>query len=150
MRRRITQDERGVVLAFTLGAVAFLGFVGLAVLNYAGTSYRATVALREQRSIAYAADAALEGAINKLRSDPEATCGNDFYKGRMPDGSAINGQPIVLHCTTVTPSPNLVVTFSARCPAGGTPACAAGVEVASARVRVPTSGPASVEYWGAG
>jgi hypothetical protein len=107
------------VLLLALGFVAFAGLVTIVLLNYTETSARATTKLRPVRSAQFAADGAVEGAINKMRqfrADSTAPCGNNFYLV----SPALNGQAITLNCsglTVVSSSPPTIdVTFTALCP----------------------------------
>jgi hypothetical protein len=146
MKRRLHQED-GVVLLLALGFIAFIGLVAVVLMNYATTNLRATVALRPVRSTEFAADGAVEGAINKLRQDPDACSGGkpNFYKVTP----TINNQPIKLDCTEISASPRLV-TFTAKCDTGGSSACPVGTTVLIARVRFDGVAPSvipAVENW---
>jgi Tfp pilus assembly protein PilX len=143
-----TDDERGVILILVLGFIAFMGLVSVVLLNYVSTSFNASAGLRTIRSAQYAADGAVEGAINKLRQFyPSATsaCGGttNFYTVTPP----LNGQAIVLTCTNpvFTAPSQLDVTFTATCPSAGSVGCPAsggvGVAMLTARVRFTGSPP---------
>lgn len=143
MNRKFGNDETGQVLIMALAFIAFVGVVGVVLLNYATTNLRATVALRPVRSVEFAADGAVDGAINKLRHNPlSATCaaGKDFYR------TTLSEQEIVIGCvpqvvSAVTP---IVVraTFTAKCFADTTSsttttapvACPGGTPLLAARV----------------
>jgi hypothetical protein len=69
LKTRFGTDERGASLVL---ALAFLGLFGLAIgalLSYTDTNIRTTVALRTKRSGFYAADGAVQAAINGVRSN---------------------------------------------------------------------------------
>lgn len=66
---RARRDEEGSALVLALVFLTVLGvFIG-AVLSFGSTSLRTTIAVREQRDFVYAADGAVDGAINAIRSD---------------------------------------------------------------------------------
>ena len=62
MRSRL-RDEDGQVLLIALAFLIFFGLVIAVILGFAEASVRATVNLREQRAVVYAADGAMDGAI---------------------------------------------------------------------------------------
>lgn len=64
-------DERGAALLLALGFLVFFSLVIAAVLGFAEASVRNTTNLREQRNTVYAADGAMDGAIQYARSHPE-------------------------------------------------------------------------------
>lgn len=141
-RSKPASGESGMILILVLGFIAFMGLVSVALLNYVSTNFRATTALRPVRSAQYAADGAIEGAVNKMRQFfPAATspCGGatNFYAVSPP----LNGQTIVLTCTspTFTAPAQLDVTFTASCPSTGAAGCPAtagvGAAMVTARVR---------------
>lgn len=147
MRRRARQED-GAVLLIALGFITFIGVVAVALGNYAFTNLRATIALRPVRAAEFAADGAVEGAINKLRQDPTACAGDktNFYKV----SPVINNQPVDVDCDELATSPSLRVLFIAKCASGGAPSCPAGTKLLVARVRLEGSVPsvkAIVESW---
>jgi len=112
-------DETGQVLLIALAFLTFVGVIGVTLLSYATTNVRATVSLRQLRSAEFAADGAVDGAINKLRNAPTpASCGNGYFAATA---AGLNNQPVILDCAVVTASP-LDVTFTAKCPTAA-PAC---------------------------
>lgn len=120
LRSRRAADETGAVLIFALGFIGFIGLVTVVLLNYTDTAARGTTQLRPVRSAQFAADGAIEGAINKMRqfrADSTAPCGNNFYTV----APALNSQAITLNCSGLTvvssTTPTIEVTFSAVCPA---------------------------------
>jgi hypothetical protein len=142
-----TGDESGVILLLVLGFIAFFGLVSVVLLDYVRTNHRATVVLRPIRSAQFAADGAIEGAINRMRQfRPDATVpcgiGSSFYTVKPP----LNGQDIVLTCTNPTvvaaSPPTLDVTFTAKCPTTGSAACPSGVAMITAKVRFTGTPPA--------
>jgi len=63
------RDEDGQALVLALAFLAFFGLVIAALLSFASASLLSTSQLREQRSATYAADGAVEAAINLARGD---------------------------------------------------------------------------------
>lgn len=61
-------DDSGAALPLVLVLVTVIAVVLGAVLSFAETSVRTTVNLRDQASSAYAADGALQAAINEIRN----------------------------------------------------------------------------------
>lgn len=140
-------DESGAILLLALGFLAFFGLVSVVLLDYVRTNQRATIVLRPIRSAQFAADGAIEGAINRMRQfrpDATAPCGvgTSFYTVKPP----LNGQDVVLTCTNPTvvaaSPPTLEVTFTAKCPTAGTAACPSGVAMITAKVRFTGTPPA--------
>ncbi len=134
LSRRFRAEEEGMVLIFALAFIAFVGVVGVATLSYASTNLKAGVALRPVRGVQYAADAAVEGGINKLRLDPTLPCTTtgDFFRADPP----LNGQFIdltMVDCTAATTLPR-DVTFIASCPSVAGTACPANKRLLVARV----------------
>jgi hypothetical protein len=66
------RDEDGQVLLLALAFLVFFGLIIGVILGFAEASVRATTNLREQRSIVYAADGAMDGAIQYARTHLEA------------------------------------------------------------------------------
>ena len=62
MRSRL-RDEGGQALLIALAFLIFFGLVIAVILGFAEASVRATVNLHEQRAVVYAADGAMDGAI---------------------------------------------------------------------------------------
>jgi hypothetical protein len=65
------RDEDGQVLLLALGFLLFFGLVIGAMLTFATASVLGTQRLREQRSTVYAADGAIDAAIQVARSDTD-------------------------------------------------------------------------------
>lgn len=138
-------DESGVVLLLALGFLAFIGVITVVLLSYTDTSARATTGLRPVRSAQFAADGAVEGAINRLRQfrpDATAPCIHNLYTV----SPALNGQDIVLNCDSLTvvsasPTPTIDVTLTAVCPATRSAGCPANAVMITAVVRFAGSPP---------
>jgi Tfp pilus assembly protein PilX len=64
------RNEDGAALLIALAFLVFFGLVIAAVLGFAEASVRVTGHLREQRDTVYAADGAMDGAIQLARMDP--------------------------------------------------------------------------------
>lgn len=121
MTRRV-HGEQGQILLLALGFITVLGLATVVLLSYTTTNLRATAKLRPVRSVQFAADGAIEGAINKMRLDTNAPCGANFFTA----AESLNGQPIVVTCVHVsgTPAtPTVTKTFTATCPPSGTSDC---------------------------
>jgi hypothetical protein len=78
MPRRLS-GERGASLLLAIGFLAAFSFVIPALLRLGSTNFLATSRLREQRGSVYAADGAMDGAIQYLRAHqvcggPTGTC----------------------------------------------------------------------------
>jgi Tfp pilus assembly protein PilX len=155
--RRAAADETGAVLLIVLGFIAVIGFLGLALIDYAATNLRVTTALRPVRTAKYSADSAVEAAINKFRQDFTVPCPKTkFYKiavvgtDGVPVESLVTSQDIVVDCGPQTISgSSRVVTFTARCDSG-TPDCPAGKTVLVATVKYDGAPPAvttTVQSW---
>lgn len=137
-------DETGAVLLLALGFIAFAGLVTVALLGYVDTNFRATTQLRPVRSAQFAADGAVEGAINKLRQfrpDATAPCVNSLYTVKP----ALNNQDIVLNCsglTVVSASPTTIdVTLTALCPNVASTKCPQNAALVTAKVRFTGTAP---------
>ena len=155
--RRAASDESGAVLLIALGFIAIIGFIGLALIDYAATNLRATTALRPVRSVKYGADAAVEGAINKFRQDFTVPCGSatavapNFYRLKVDGSQHLDPamQDIVVDCgPQIISGSSRQLTFTARCL--GTPYCRAGTTVLVAKVKfqgTPPNVTTTVETW---
>jgi hypothetical protein len=64
------RDERGAALLLALGFLVFFGLVVGAMLTFTGASVLASDRLRDQRATAYAADGAMDAAIQVGRVNP--------------------------------------------------------------------------------
>jgi len=73
-RRTRNRGEQGSALVLALLFLTVCGLTIAALINYANTSSTATTALRTARGTDYDVDAAMNGAIAKLRTTG-ATCG---------------------------------------------------------------------------
>jgi type II secretory pathway pseudopilin PulG len=93
------RDEDGQVLLLALGFLLFFGLVIGAMLTLAGASVLSTQRLREQRSTVYAADGAIDAAIQIARSDTGVGAYGD---ARCQPPGASSATPVLL-TTTATP-----------------------------------------------
>jgi Flp pilus assembly protein TadG len=64
------RDQSGQALLLALGFLVFFGLVVGALMAFVGANVLATERLHEQRSTAYAADGAVDAAIQIARLDP--------------------------------------------------------------------------------
>lgn len=69
MTRRRHRDEDGAALVMALVFLTVAGILVAALLSFADTSFRTTVAVQDQRSTLYAADGAVEAAVNYYRTN---------------------------------------------------------------------------------
>jgi hypothetical protein len=107
------RDEDGQALLLALGFILFFGLVIPAILGFAEASVRATTALREQRNIVYAADGAMDGAIQYGRRNPAVGA-----YGAVPClaySATLNGKTATVTCVSVgsPTSMDRLVTFTA-------------------------------------
>lgn len=154
--RRAAAEETGAALLIVLGFIAVIGFMGLALVGYATTNLKATNALRPVRTTKYAADSAVEAAINKFRQDFTVPCPKDkFYKiavvgnNGVPIDSLVTRPDIRVDCgPQVISGSTRQVTFTAKCDSG-TPDCPAGTTLLVARVKFEGTAPVktTVETW---
>jgi hypothetical protein len=98
------RDEEGQVLLLALGFLLFFGLVIGAMLTFAGASVLGTERLREQRATVYAADGAIDAAIQVGRSDTGVGAYGD---ARCQPPGASSPTPILL-TTTATTNDNTV------------------------------------------
>ena len=93
------RDEEGQALVLALGFLVFFGLVIGAMLTFAGASIRSTERLREQRSSVYAADGAIDAAIQVGRTD--TTIGAYGDSRCQPPGTS-SATPALLTTTATT------------------------------------------------
>jgi hypothetical protein len=93
------RDEDGQVLILALGFLLFFGLVIGAMLTFAGASVLGTQRLREQRASVYAADGAIDAAIQVARSDTGVGAYGDA-RCQPPGASAAT--PVLLTTTATT------------------------------------------------
>ena len=93
--RRRKSDEQGVVLLLVLGFVVFVGLIGVAVMEYSTTSLRSASNLRKVRATQFAADGAVDVAINRVRLDAAWATNNDCFSYTFPS----SGQPVRVTCS---------------------------------------------------
>ena len=79
--RPALRDDSGATLVLALIVVTVVSVVVVGLVNYAGTSVAATVALRSQADVAATADAGAQAAINDLR---RSTYDNDTASATYP------------------------------------------------------------------
>lgn len=102
MRKRLGGED-GQALLIALAFLLLFGVVIAVVLGFAEASVRATMNLREQRSVAYAADGAMDGAIAYAAS-PAGRADGVGYFGRVPCISysvVLNGETATVTCESV-------------------------------------------------
>lgn len=96
LRARIDHDEGGSALVLALVFLSIFGVFVSVILSFADTSFRATLAVREQASIHYGADGAIDGAINRLRLDVDAGGEDDDFTCFTPP--ALGGVTVTVRC----------------------------------------------------
>lgn len=64
--------EEGAALVMVLAFLSLFGLAIAALLGFSQTSFKTTIVVRSQSEALYAADGAVEGAINAIRYDPAA------------------------------------------------------------------------------
>ena len=100
------RDEEGQALVLALGFLVFFGLVIGAMLTFAGASIRGTQRLREQRSSVYAADGAIDAAIQVGRTD---TTVGAYGDPRCQSPGTSSATPVLL-TTTATTNDDTVAT----------------------------------------
>jgi Tfp pilus assembly protein PilX len=96
-RARPRRSEDGAVLIMALVFLTVSSLVVAALLSFADTNFRTTVNVRDQGKVLYAADSAVDAAINAYRSG--AGCTGPYT------GPAVNNLPgATVTCTAVTSS----------------------------------------------
>jgi len=98
VRRRL-REEDGQALLIALAFLVFFGLVIAFILGFAEASVRATVNLREQRAVVYAADGAMDGAIQYGRWNLEVGA-----FGKVPCvtySATLNGQTATVTCVAL-------------------------------------------------
>jgi len=107
MATRRCRGERGASLVIALGFLALCGVLIPAIVNLAGTNLSGTSRLHTQRGDLYAADGAVDGALQYLRQHPACgtlygNCPSPATDPSCPGGTgfsaAINGG---IACVTV-------------------------------------------------
>jgi len=81
-RRSVVDDDSGSVLVISLVIVTVVALVVGALLSYADSNVRATVALRAQAAEAATADGAAQAALNELST---STYNNDLTSATYPE-----------------------------------------------------------------
>lgn len=91
---RVRRDEDGAVLVMALVFLTVAGLLVSALLSFSDTNFRTTIAVRDQRNVVYAADGAVDAAINAFR-----------FNGTCPvSHPTVNGVAMGVTCTAATTS----------------------------------------------
>lgn len=94
MHCRTRQDEDGAVLVMALVFLTVAALIVAALLSFSDTNFRTTIAVRDQRNVVYAADGAVDAAINAFR-----------FNGTCPlSHPTVNGVAVGVTCTAATTS----------------------------------------------
>jgi hypothetical protein len=112
--------EGGATLILTLIFVVVIGAVVAGLLSLASTNLLATTNLQNQRNLEFAADAAVDGAIQSLRHQAPTspvTCPN--FPSGAGQSVTVNGDQLVVECSmAILPNSfGRLVEFDA-CPPG--------------------------------
>jgi hypothetical protein len=104
-------DDRGAALLMVLLIVLVISLVGAALLTFADTSIRTTVALRSQGAAVYAADGAAQIAVNQLRAGNFNGVANGCSSTAATEVlsnfyAAANGTPVTSALVRCTPDPS--------------------------------------------
>jgi hypothetical protein len=150
------RDEGGQALILALAFLIFAGLVIAATLTYAYASELSTQRLGDQRNTAYAADGAIDAAIQVGRLDSTVGAYGDARCQASNPASATmpilltatsNGIPASVVCTWSTLlTPDRTVTFSAFVPGQAAPVVRAKVIYYDSSVGAPPV-PVDVLLW---
>jgi hypothetical protein len=116
MIRRLRRDDSGASLILVLVVITVIALSLSALLSFADTNLRATMALRDQAATTSAADAAMKSAINALRNGTFSGASGEQCFGAsgtlsLPlisgqDSAAVRctGEPakVLIHCPSVS------------------------------------------------
>jgi len=114
-RERRINGEGGATLVLALAFLAVIGLMAIAVIGFGDASIRATSGYRTDRGRNYAADGALDAAINKAKAD--GTIGRDPALYPSDVCNPTNTNPL-LELPANGPDPATVVSCQAE-PGGG-------------------------------
>lgn len=150
------QDEGGQALVLALAFLVFAGLVIAATLTYAYASELSTQRLGDQRNTVYAADGAVDAAIQVSRLDSTVGAYGDVRCQATDPASATtpilltatsNGIPASVICTwSSVLTPDRTVTFSAFVPGQTAPVVRAKVIYYDSSVSTPPV-PVDVLSW---
>ena len=101
LRNRRRDD--GMALPLVLFLVVVVGFVVAALLTQARSNLRATVVTNNQQDKVYAANAGLDWAIQRLRTDT-TLCPTTGTAQTLSGAPAFNGRTLVVRCSTTSGS----------------------------------------------
>jgi Tfp pilus assembly protein PilX len=83
---RLRRDERGSTLVIALAFVAVFSLWLSSLLPFSSTGLRLSKTVEDQRNVVYAADAAIEAAINALRPSNGAACATPMAATPLVNG----------------------------------------------------------------
>lgn len=137
IHRRILRDEQGVALALVIGFIVLIGVVSSALLSSLISSVNQRATLDIVRDRQYAADAAVEKSIARVRGIANPGAGLASCAG--PDTRNTNGITIRVECINV---PTLTrkgflqrnVVFTSCPDTAGHAACTTGTTIVRAQV----------------
>jgi len=110
MKKRLAAqaaDEQGTVLMLVLGFMVLVGVMIIPLANYATTSLRTTINVRDLRSVQVSAESATDGAINAVRFNQALAGSGGCFN------ATLNGQTVRVDCSGPTSGLTTTVTFTA-------------------------------------
>lgn len=118
------RGEAGVALIFALVFLSLFGTLIAVVLGFTNSSVLATQRHREQRAAVYAADGAIDGAIQYVRTDAQ----RGAYGGSCPGFEAmIGGVTATVTCASAGEADDVDRTVAFVATVGATPRVTARV-----------------------
>lgn len=93
------RDEEGAALIGALIFVIVCSIVVSAILGFADTGFRTTIAVREQRQEAYAADAAVEAAIRDFQQNGKKCPNATTMPFSAPGTNGVAGGAVTVTCS---------------------------------------------------
>lgn len=102
----VASDDAGAILVLALVFLVIGALVLVPLVSLAGTNLETTSGLQNQRNLEYAADSAMDGAIQALRHEAPQPLTNPFCP-RFPPAPGfsinVNGESLVVECTMTIP-----------------------------------------------
>lgn len=133
-RRR---EENGQTLLLALGFMTLFGVICAGLLNFAFTNLRSSISLRDVRGVQFAADGAVDTAINRARFDTTAGFPIQNATGCLPT-TTFNNQSLYVDCSASVSGSVSTVTLLA-CRSSVSSPCPASSAVLRAQVAIDRS-----------
>ena len=129
MRREQSRNEQGSALVMALVMLTVIGLIVGAALTYSSTSLRASNnAIRPNRASLYAADSAIQGAIEFVRDHPQAgteivpgACNPNGFLYNDPQGGNVEVEICPQHDSLFPPTDRAVLLTLGTDPREGSP-----------------------------